>query len=306
LDVTGDIEYTGSITDVSDMRLKENISDFGNALSIITSLNAKSYNMIGSTRNEVGFLAQEVNEIFPGAVSIVDPVNGYMGVSYVSLIPVISEAVKELNLNIQGIAGIATSSAITTESFVSSFFSNLFSKITTWLADAGNGIQTIFAKEVHTDKLCVSNSLGETCVTREQLDSILGNVVSAGSQASSTPPVDTSLPVVTVSIVQGEALLIDTSLPSITILGDNPATITVGSVYSDMGATVTDTNADGSVNNNLGIYYNINGTDMAQVSIDTTASTSSPQATTTHTIIYSAVDGAGNTGTATRIVNVIE
>lgn len=111
------------------------------------------------------------------------------------------------------------------------------------------------------------------------------------SVATTTPPVDngnsTSTPPV------------DTSLPTITILGDNPATITVGTSYVDLGATASDTNADGSVNNSLGIYFNVNGTDMAGVSIDTTA-------TSTHTIIYSSVDEAGNIGTATRVLNVVE
>ena len=89
----------------------------------------------------------------------------------------------------------------------------------------------------------------------------------------------------------------DTSAPVITLLGNNPAEITIGDTYSDMGATVTDTDGDGSVNNNLGIQFNVNGIDVTSISLDTST-------TTTHTIIYSAVDGAGNTGAATRTVIV--
>ena len=92
---------------------------------------------------------------------------------------------------------------------------------------------------------------------------------------------------------------IDASLPVITVLGNNPATITVGSTYVDLGATVTDTNADGTANDNLGLHFNVDGTDMGEVIIDTTA-------TSTHTIIYSAVDGSNNWGYATRTVEVIE
>ena len=45
---------------------------------------------------------------------------------------------------------------------------------------------------------------------------------------------------------------------------------------------------------------------MPDVYVDTSwISTTTPQATTTHTIIYSAVDGAGNWGYATRTVDVV-
>ena len=74
----------------------------------------------------------------------------------------------------------------------------------------------------------------------------------------------------------------DTVFPVITILGDNPADVELGSVYVDAGAesdggeTVT---ASGTVDTNtLGTY----------------------------TITYSATDSAGNTSTATRTVNVVD
>ena len=72
----------------------------------------------------------------------------------------------------------------------------------------------------------------------------------------------------------------------------------VGSTYSDLGATVTDTNADGSVNNNLGIATFINGVEMQSISLDTST-------TSVHTILYKATDGAGNVGEGTRTVNVV-
>lgn len=72
-----------------------------------------------------------------------------------------------------------------------------------------------------------------------------------------------------------------------------------------MGATVSDTDESGAVNNNLGLHFSVDGIDMNQISIDTSISTSTAQATTTHTIIYSAMDGAGNWGFATRTVDVI-
>ena len=74
----------------------------------------------------------------------------------------------------------------------------------------------------------------------------------------------------------------DTVFPVITILGDNPATAELGSSYTDAGAT-----SDG------GESVSLSG------SVDTSV-------VGTYTITYSASDAAGNTSTATRIVNVVD
>ena len=81
----------------------------------------------------------------------------------------------------------------------------------------------------------------------------------------------------------------------ITLNGNNPASITVGSTYGDLGASVTD-----DVSQNLGIYAAVDGgatTTPEQIIVDTSA-------TGSHAILYSATDQAGNTGYATRTVNV--
>ncbi len=74
----------------------------------------------------------------------------------------------------------------------------------------------------------------------------------------------------------------DTVFPVITILGDNPATVELGSSYTDAGAT-----SDGG---------------------ETVSSSGSVDTNTvgTYTITYSATDAAGNTSTATRTVNVVD
>ena len=74
----------------------------------------------------------------------------------------------------------------------------------------------------------------------------------------------------------------DTAFPVITILGDNPATVELGSTYTDAGAT-----SDGG---------------------ETVSSSGSVDTNTvgTYTITYSATDAAGNTSTATRTVNVVD
>ena len=73
----------------------------------------------------------------------------------------------------------------------------------------------------------------------------------------------------------------DTTAPVITVLGDNPATVEQGAIYTDAGAT-----ADGG----------------ETVTTSGTVDTSTVGA---YTLTYSATDAANNTGTATRTVNVV-
>ena len=76
--------------------------------------------------------------------------------------------------------------------------------------------------------------------------------------------------------------VVDTTLPLLTVNGDNPATVEMGGTYTDLGAT-----SDGG---------------------ETVTSTETVDTLTVgaYTITYSATDTAGNIGTATRIVNVVD
>lgn len=78
----------------------------------------------------------------------------------------------------------------------------------------------------------------------------------------------------------------DTTAPVITVLGDNPLTLPVGSTFTDPGATALDA-VDGVV------AVNTSG------SVNTAAPGS-------YTITYSATDAATNTATVTRTVNVVD
>lgn len=97
LDVSGNIEYTGTITDVSDRRLKENIEPIENALDKVKNLEGIRFNMIDTpAEREVGLIAQDVQEVLPEAVRVVDPDTGHLGVSYASVVPLLIEAMKEM------------------------------------------------------------------------------------------------------------------------------------------------------------------------------------------------------------------
>ena len=110
LTVNGSINYSGSLTHTSDHRLKENVNDLSGSLDKLTRLNGKSYTLIDDEegQTEFGFIAQEVEEVFPEVVQEVQKYeldeNGeettkevnYMGVSYLQLIAPMVEAIKEL------------------------------------------------------------------------------------------------------------------------------------------------------------------------------------------------------------------
>ena len=80
--------------------------------------------------------------------------------------------------------------------------------------------------------------------------------------------------------------VVDTTAPVITITGDNPVTIELGSTYTDEGATATDLSGDITV---------------------TSTSTVDTSVVGSYTVTYTATDSSGNEATAvTRTVNVVD
>lgn len=101
--VQGDINYTGTLTDVSDRNLKENVEPLGSTLDKLSQLEAKVYDLVGeSTVREIGLFAQDVEPLFPEAVGERTEVSEegeettYKTLSYIQLIPALIESVKEL------------------------------------------------------------------------------------------------------------------------------------------------------------------------------------------------------------------
>jgi hypothetical protein len=121
LDVAGDI-YANGVKITSDGRLKTNVKKLSSCMVKLNKLNGKSYTKIIAEPNytykpedivdsikyktiqknpnkreevkeEFGFIAQELDSIFPELVQ--KDSLGYLSVDYISLIPVIVEALKE-------------------------------------------------------------------------------------------------------------------------------------------------------------------------------------------------------------------
>tara|TARA_Y100000766_G_scaffold3380_1_gene2615 strand:- start:3057 stop:6032 length:2976 start_codon:yes stop_codon:yes gene_type:complete len=80
--------------------------------------------------------------------------------------------------------------------------------------------------------------------------------------------------------------VVDQTAPTITILGDNPATIEAGSAYTDAGATATD---------------NYNNDVTADITITSTVDTNTIGS---YTVTYTVSDASGNQATAVRTVIV--
>ncbi len=95
--VNGSIEYTGTITDVSDRRLKEHVKPIENVLDKLNEINGYSYNMINdeTKQREYGVMAQDVQKVFPEMVKELKDREDYFGVNYIQLIPVLLEGMKE-------------------------------------------------------------------------------------------------------------------------------------------------------------------------------------------------------------------
>jgi intein/homing endonuclease len=205
-------------------------------------------------------------------------------------------------------AGLASTTATSTPAAVaSSFFGGASATLRQEITSLGSAVVRVFqtavyaatgifnkvyAQEVHTDKLCVSDSGGETCITRSQLNALLaGQTASAAASGSAGSGGASS------SGNSGSSSSATSTPPVIQVNGDDPATIQVGAAYNDLGASITSPQTD----LNLGISVSVDGgatTTPDKITLDTSVAG-------THTISYSATDQNGLVGTATRTVNVV-
>jgi len=93
---------------ISDERLKENIVDTTPKLEDIKKIKVKNFNFIGDDLKQIGMIAQEVEEVFPGLVEEikqpdVEDVEGgtYKSIKYSVLVPILIKAIQELEARVK-------------------------------------------------------------------------------------------------------------------------------------------------------------------------------------------------------------
>ena len=217
------------------------------------------------TPTHTGFIAQEVQSVFPDLIS--QGPDGYFTMNYAGLTPYLVKAVQEIGT----ISG--------------TFKANLIA----WLSSAENGIVDFYASIVHANdghfanKICVGSGASETCINQQQLAALLGAATNGTLGANSGSP-GTGYSTTTNAV---------TTPPVISIKGNNPAQVTVGTTYDDLGATITGPLAD----LNLGITVIVDNATSTNgtAQIDTTKPG-------THTILYTVTDPQDLKGSATRTV----
>ena len=98
LDVSGSIRASGTVLQSSDERLKENINLIDNAFDRVNAIDGVYFNWKDKNDRNVGVLAQQVEKVLPEVVS--EDNNGYLNVDYGGIVPLLLEAIKELEARI--------------------------------------------------------------------------------------------------------------------------------------------------------------------------------------------------------------
>lgn len=111
--INGDLEYTGTLTDVSDISLKTNVKPLTNVLENISQIrgiefdwnNKAKTNMVLNDEHQLGVIAQEVEIVYPELVKTNS--KGFKTVNYTKLSAILLEAVKEQQMQIEELSAKA-------------------------------------------------------------------------------------------------------------------------------------------------------------------------------------------------------
>lgn len=170
----GAATLAGTLTQNSDQRLKQEIIPLNasSTLAAITGLTPVSFiwrDLSQGSTTQLGFIAQDVQQIFPQLVSTTSATtltpDGTLGLNYIGLIAPIVEAIKELAGQVSGFAQSITTAVLnaTTGNFTNVNSANVNSAVDS------------------TQKLCV----GSTCVDEAQLKTMLQNSGQQSNQQQS-------------------------------------------------------------------------------------------------------------------------
>ena len=207
----GNATLSGSLTQNSDQRLKTHIQslDASSSLDAIMNLDPVSFTWIDPAQDQtprMGFIAQEVQKIFPELVSTTSATrvtpDGTLGLNYIGLIAPMVESIKELARQVQSFAQSVTTVVVN--------------------ATTGN------FSHVKTEELCV----GSNCVTEEQLKTLLRQTQQRGAVS------ETTINITSETAIASTTLSLDTS--STTTETEATSTESASTTTTDLSAEKRD------------------------------------------------------------------
>ena len=105
--LVGNINTNGTVTTYStssDERLKKNIVDAGSALPVVGAIQVRAFDWkADDTHQDFGFIAQELVDVRPDAVSVGDDDELSWGVDPSKLVPVLVKAIQELHAEVEAL-----------------------------------------------------------------------------------------------------------------------------------------------------------------------------------------------------------
>jgi hypothetical protein len=105
LDSSGNLSITGTFTESSALRFKENIETLTSGLEKVTKMRGVSYNKKDTGIKEIGVIAEEINEILPDLV-VKNKDGEIESVAYGRLTAILIEAIKEQQQQIEYIKSL--------------------------------------------------------------------------------------------------------------------------------------------------------------------------------------------------------
>jgi hypothetical protein len=105
--ISGSLYVTDDVVafSTSDINFKDNITPIENPIQKIKMISGNTYDwknefeyIHGFKGNDVGVIAQEIQKVLPEAVR--ERENGYLGVNYEKIIPLLIESIKELSAKV--------------------------------------------------------------------------------------------------------------------------------------------------------------------------------------------------------------
>ncbi len=199
----------------SDERLKKDIVDLqSNVLDKLSQIRTVNYSLIGdsSGRVQVGFLAQNLEQYFPELVDT--NADGYKSVYYAQITPILTKAIQDLNIKITAIEAISNS-----------LNPGIMQDIKEWFSDINNGITELYSQRSHQKELCIGDVShgGETCITKADLDALLKNQTTSGTE-NANPVSSSTHEVVVPDSVSGDVIPLESE--AVPAVESNPAETT--------------------------------------------------------------------------------